>query len=90
MAKPSSHKKNQHVGQYVDPHARGRLTKKSSNHNQASPPWYGPAILQLLGFGVITITLNYLQVLPGSTSPWYLLIGLVTIFGGFFMATNYR
>ena len=41
-------------------------------------------------FGVIVITLNYLQVLPGATSSWYLVLGLVSLFGAFYLATRYR
>ena len=36
------------------------------------------------------ILLNYLSVLPGAVSVWYLVGGLVVIFGGFLMATRYR
>jgi hypothetical protein len=38
----------------------------------------------------LIITLNYLTVLPGSTSAWYLAAGLVAIFAGFFLATGYK
>jgi len=41
-------------------------------------------------FGVLVITLNYLQVLPGSTSSWYLALGLVAMFAGFYLATRYK
>jgi hypothetical protein len=46
--------------------------------------------LGLLGAGVVIIAMNYLHALPGAVSSWYLLIGLVAIFGGFFMATRYK
>jgi len=36
------------------------------------------------------ITLNYLAVLPGSTSPWYLALGLVSLFAAFYLATRYH
>jgi hypothetical protein len=41
-------------------------------------------------FGLLVITLNYLQVLPGSTSSWYLVLGLVSMFSAFYLATQYR
>ena len=41
-------------------------------------------------FGVLVIIFNYLQVLPGSTSSWYLLLGLVSLFGAFYLATRYK
>ena len=53
-------------------------------------PWYGWSILGLLIFGILVITLNYLSVLPGSTSAWYLALGLVSIFGAFALATGYK
>jgi hypothetical protein len=39
---------------------------------------------------MLVITLNYLQVLPGSTSSWYLVVGLVAMFSAFYLATRYR
>ena len=45
--------------------------------------------LSVIG-GLLTILLNYLTVLPGSASTWYLVVGLVVIFVGFVMATRYR
>ena len=55
-----------------------------------SAPWFGPAILILMIFGILMILLNYLTVLPGSVSIWYLVGGLVCIFGAFVMATVYH
>jgi hypothetical protein len=36
------------------------------------------------------VLLNYLSVLPGAVSVWYLIGGLAVIFVGFLMATRYR
>jgi LPXTG-motif cell wall-anchored protein len=47
-------------------------------------------LLGLLLAGMLIITLNYLAVLPGSTSSWYLVAGLVLMFAAFYMATRYR
>ena len=47
-------------------------------------------VLGLLVVGVLTILLNYLTVLPGSVTVWYLITGLVLIFAGFLMATRYH
>jgi hypothetical protein len=47
----------------------------------------------LLGFlvlGLATIVLNYVNVLPGGTSNWYLITGIVFIVVGLFMATFYH
>jgi hypothetical protein len=91
MAKPpakANPKKT--VGRYVDPVSRGRVTKRRPVGSDKSPRWYGFAILGLLVVGILIITLNYLTVLPGSTSAWYLAAGLVAIFAGFFLATGYK
>jgi hypothetical protein len=47
-------------------------------------------LLGLLIFGMLVITLNYLQVLPGSTSSWYLVVGLISMFSAFYLATRYH
>jgi hypothetical protein len=91
---PSSSSKKQNrkrVGRYVSPEERGLITKRpeAAKHTH-SPSWQGPAILQLLAFGMIVLTLNYLQVLPGATSSWYLGLGLVSLGSGFYLATRYR
>lgn len=90
MAKSGSHKAAKTVGRYVDPHARGRITKKVAHSKDHSPHWFGWVLLDLMIFGMLVITLNYLQVLPGSTSPWYLALGLVALFAAFYLATRYR
>jgi|TARA_B100001113_G_scaffold31933_1_gene22811 hypothetical protein len=44
----------------------------------------------LMVIGVLMIVLNYLTVLPGSVSKWYLWSGLGLIGVGFIMTTEYR
>ena len=91
MAHTGSKKAAKRVGRYVDPQSSGRITKKPEVHSgDHSPAWFGWLLLDLMLFGVIVITLNYLQVLPGSTSSWYLVLGLVSLFGAFYLATRYR
>jgi hypothetical protein len=91
MAKPPS-KQNprKSVGRYVTPEARGRVTKRRPVGSDHSPHWYGWLLIDLMIFGMFVITLNYLQVLPGSTSAWYLALGLASMFSGFYLATRYR
>jgi hypothetical protein len=91
MAKPPS-KQNpkKSVGRYVDAESRGRITRRRPKGADHSPSWYGWIIIDLMIFGVLVITLNYLQVLPGSTSSWYLALGLVAMFAGFYLATRYK
>ena len=90
MAKTPSRDPRKAVGRYVDPVTRGRVTRPTPASAHHSPWWYGWAILDLLLFGVIVITLNYLDVLPGATSSWYLALGLVAMFAGFYLATRFR
>jgi len=91
MAKPPS-KQNpkKSVGRYVDPESRGRVTRRRPVGADHSPHWFGWLIVDLMIFGVLVITLNYLQVLPGSTSSWYLVLGLASMFAGFYLATRYK
>ena len=44
----------------------------------------------LMVLGVLMIVLNYLTILPGSVSKWYLWSGLGLIGVGFIMTTEYR
>lgn len=80
----------QKVGRPKTAQETGRYTAPVPRSVRRSSPLYGVAILTLLGIGLVTILLNYLQVLPGSASTWYLVAGLVLIFLGFVMATRYR
>jgi len=91
MAKPQpkqSPKKT--VGRYVDAEARGRVTRRRPVNADHSPHWYGWLLIDLLLFGMMVITLNYLQVLPHSASAWYLAVGLASMFSGFYLATRYK
>jgi hypothetical protein len=78
------------VGRYVSAENRGRVTARRPVGADHSPRWYGWMLLDLLIFGMLVITLNYLQVLPGSTSSWYLVLGLLSLFSAFYLATRYR
>jgi len=86
----AKHKNSKTVGRYVAPEARGRITPKKQRETEESHAQFGWLILQLLAFGIIVVTLNYLAVLPGSVSPWYLVIGLASLFGGFYLSTKYK
>ena len=91
MAKSPAKKSNRKsVGRYVDAQSRGRVTQARPVGDDHSPHWYGWLILDLMAFGILVIVLNYLLVLPGSASSWYLVLGLVTLFSGFYLATRYR
>ena len=90
MAKSQSKQsKAKTVGRYVSAENRGRVTARRPVGADHSPHWYGWLLIDLLVFGMLVITLNYLQVLPGSTSSWYLVIGLLSMFSAFYLATRY-
>lgn len=78
------------MGRYVSAENRGRYTSPQPVGADHSPHWYGWMLIDLLAFGLLVIVLNYLQVLPGSTSGWYLVIGMIAMFSAFYLATRYR
>lgn len=55
-----------------------------------SPTWVPVLMFTLFGLGMLTLILNYLSLLPGAVSNWYLLAGLGFILGGIITATQYR
>ena len=73
---------------------RPTQSKNISTHMTSSgapsPRWYIITMFSLMSIGVLLIVLNYLTLLPGSVSRWYLWSGLALIGGGFLMTTNYN
>ena len=49
-----------------------------------------PVLLALLIIGLLLIVGNYVGIMPGGTSNWYLIGGLVGIVVGAMMATQYH
>jgi hypothetical protein len=78
------------LGRYTSAEDSGRYTPPIPKAVRRSPTWFGPVVLGCLLLGVLMILLNYLTVLPGAVSIWYLVGGLVLIFSGFLMATRYH
>jgi hypothetical protein len=70
--------------------ASGRYTPPVPKELKHSPPWLPVLMFALLAVGVLIIIFNYLELLPGSTSNWYLLVGLAGILGGIIVATQYH
>jgi len=68
----------------------GRYTPPIPKQVRRSPSWYPYVLLTLLVGGLLMIVLNYIHVLPGGTSNWYLLGGIGLIVSGLFMATRYH
>jgi hypothetical protein len=72
---------------------RYQLEPDRKRAHRESPRWYGPALLVLMGIGVLTIVLNYMQVLPGTDAGaknLYLWAGLGLIAVGFLGTTRWR
>ncbi len=78
------------MGRYTAPEESGRYTPPIPKAVRRSPRWYGGAVLAVLILGVLMILLNYIGVLPGSVTVWYLVGGLGLLFVGFLMATRYH
>jgi hypothetical protein len=68
----------------------GRYTPPIPREQKVSPIWVPILMFALLGLGVLTIVLNYVNLLPGDASNGYLLLGLGFITGGFITATYYH
>ena len=67
-----------------------KISSQMSTSNAPSPRWYTVLMSALMIVGVLLIVLNYLTLLPGSVSRWYLWSGLGLIGVGFLMTTNYN
>ena len=67
-----------------------KISSQMTTSNVPSPRWYTVLMSALMIVGVLLIVLNYLTLLPGSVSRWYLWSGLGLIGAGFLMTTNYN
>ena len=65
------------------------ISSQMTSSKEPSSRWYVVLMSSLMIIGVLLIVLNYLTLLPGSVSRWYLWSGLGLIGGGFLMTTNY-
>jgi hypothetical protein len=72
------------------PAPSSRYTPPIPKEYKVSPVWVPILLVSLLAVGMLTIVCNYLGVLPGGASNWYLFLGLGFITAGFVVATNYH
>ena len=73
------------------PGSSTRYTPPTARYEHApSPTWVPVLMFTLFGVGMLVIFLNYVALLPGAVSNWYLLLGLGAILGGIITATQYR
>ncbi|NNN15808.1 MAG: hypothetical protein HKL82_08130 [Acidimicrobiaceae bacterium] len=68
----------------------GRYTPPKPKSSKKSNPKMLYAIFGPIAVGGLLILANFLILLPGGASNWYLFLGLALISVGFFVATNYR
>jgi hypothetical protein len=73
-----------------DQSGSGRYTPPIPKAVKVSPRWVPILMFSLLVIGALMIMCNYLELLPGAPSNWYLLGGLAFILGGIGTATQYR
>jgi len=66
------------------------ISSQMTSNKEPSPRWYIVLMSSLMIIGVLLIVLNYLTLLPGSVSRWYLWSGLGLIGAGFLMTTSYN
>ncbi len=78
------------VGRPSSAEQGGRYTRPIPRSVRRSSRAFGITVLVLLLSGFLLIILNYLNVLPGGASTWYLVAGLVVVFAGCILATRYR
>jgi hypothetical protein len=72
---------------------RYQLEPAKKRKAKASPRWYGPLILAVMGVGVLVIVLNYMGLIPGTdgqASGWWLMGGLGFILAGFIGTMYWR
>lgn len=72
------------------PSPTSRYTPPVPSEYKISPRWVPILMFTLLGLGMVMIFCNYLGLVPGGTSNWYLLGGLGLILGGIITATQYH
>lgn len=72
------------------PSASSRYTPPVPPEVKTSSRLVPIVMFTLLGAGLVVIVLNYVGVLPGATSNWYLVGGLGLILAGIITATQWR
>jgi hypothetical protein len=89
--KQSKRRQSKRVTEKGGPGASARYTPPTVRfEDMPSPLWVPILMFTLFGLGMLTIFLNYVGLLPGATSNWYLLLGLGFILAGIITATQYR
>jgi hypothetical protein len=92
MARPTKRKVPGGEGgsKRTTPPASRRYTPPVPQSVKVSPRWVPVVMFVLLGLGLLVIILNYVELLPGATTNWYLVVGLGFILGGILTATQWH
>ncbi len=72
------------------PSLSGRYTAPTPVSYRHSPWWVPALMLVFFGAGLLMIVLNYISLLPGAPSNWYLIGGLGSMILGFATSTQFR
>jgi hypothetical protein len=70
--------------------ASSRYTPPTPRASKITPQWVKVAFPVLLATGVLGVFLNYLSVLPGAPSYWWLVASLLSILLSILSATQFR
>ncbi|MGC8465363.1 MAG: cell division protein CrgA [Acidimicrobiales bacterium] len=81
--------KKKTAGQVARPKP-GRYTAPNRAAHRPSPKWLAYVMFSALGLGALVIIVNFMAVLPGGESSWYLIGGIGLLAIGFWTATKYR
>jgi len=85
---PVSKKRN--TNKNSGPTRSKKISAQMSDVSGPSPRWFVVTMSSLMIIGVLPIVLNYLTLLPGAVSRWYLWSGRGCIGIGFLMTTKYN
>jgi len=72
------------------PAPSSRYTPPVPAYKKVSPPWWPATMFVPWGLGILMIILNYVSLLPGAVSNWYVFGGLGFILAGIIAATQYH
>ncbi|HUY86900.1 MAG TPA: cell division protein CrgA [Acidimicrobiales bacterium] len=67
-----------------------RYTAPLPKSSKTSPSWFGYLLLGLALVGILLVVLNYMKLLPGSVSGWYLVAGVGFLGSAFVLSTRWR
>ena len=90
MARPNKRKIPGGSSGRTTPKQTTRYTPPVAKDVKVSPRWVPIVMFTLLGIGLVVIILNYVGVLPGNTSNWYLVLGLGFVLAGIVTATQWH